>query len=73
MDVSAILMLLVAKFPSVALILAALGALVVFAQAIVLISPSKSDDAVLDKIMAVPVVGALVKALVSFAPIQRKE
>lgn len=60
------------KFPIAALILGILGLLVVVAQAVVLMTPSKADDAILEKIEKNSIGGFLLKVLVSFAPFQKK-
>ncbi len=72
MDVSAILSLLAVKFPIVALVLGVLGVLVVAGQAIVVITPSKSDDEFWDRLKKIPVLGLIIAAVADFAPIQRK-
>lgn len=68
----ALLQMLVVQFPLVGLILALLGALVVIGQAVVVMTPSTDDDVAWEKIKAMPLIGALIAALVSFAPIQKK-
>lgn len=72
MDVSAILTMLAVKFPIVALVLGVLGILVVAGQAIVVLTPSKSDDAAWEKIKAMPILGMLIAAIAEFAPIHKK-
>jgi hypothetical protein len=72
MDMEVILQMIVAKVPVAGAVLMALGGLVVVAQVYIALSPSKDDDALLQKAEGVPVLGALLKALKSFAPIQRK-
>lgn len=67
-----VIQFLVVQFPVLGLILAGLGALVVTGQAIVLITPSKADDAAWEKLKAIPLVGQIVSVLVNFAPIQKK-
>lgn len=68
----AMLSMLVGMHPAMAIVLAALGALVVVGQAYVAITPSQDDDAWYAKLEEKPVVGALLKAVKAFAPIQRK-
>ena len=58
--------------PYAALGLALTGTAVVVAQAYVALTPTKSDDAWYAKVEALPVVGGFVRALVTFAPVQRK-
>lgn len=72
MDLSAIVTLLAAKFPIIALILGILGALVIAGQAIVVMTPSKMDDEAWDKLKAIPAVGSVLSVLALFAPIQKK-
>lgn len=72
MDVSAILLLLAGKFPIVALVLGVLGVLVVAGQAVVILTPTKSDDEAWAKIKAVPLLGVLIAAIAEFAPLQKK-
>lgn len=58
--------------PTIPLVLAALGGLVILGQAYVAITPTQSDDAWFAKLEAAPLVGPVLVALKSFAPIQRK-
>jgi len=60
------------KFPIVALVLGVLGCLVIVAQAVVIMTPSKKDDEMLDAVQKSSIGGLLLKALVAFAPIQKK-
>lgn len=63
---------LVAKVPVLGMVLMALGALVVLGQVIVALTPSQADDEAVAKVFAIPVLGAILKAIASFAPIQKK-
>lgn len=63
---------IISQFPIVGHVLMGLGGLVVLGQVIVAITPSKSDDAFLAKLQEKPIIGHLLKALMSFAPIQKK-
>lgn len=72
MDIGSILVLLAGKFPLVALILMALGAVVVLAQVIIPLTPSTADDEAWAKILNVPILGKILLAFVAFAPIQKK-
>jgi hypothetical protein len=67
-----ILMFLVAKFPVLSLVLGVLGTLVVVGQAVVVMTPSKADDAAWEKIKAIPFLGKFVEALTAFAFVQKK-
>jgi len=53
-------------------IASALGGLVVIGQAVVTITPSTADDAAWEKLMSIPILGGILKAIASFAPIQKK-
>ena len=72
MDIEAILMLVVGKFPIAAALAMVLGTLVVLAQVIIPLTPSKADDHAWEKLKGVPVLGSLLAALVKFAVIQKK-
>jgi len=72
MDVSVILALLVDKFPIAGLVLGGLGALVVLGAAVVALTPSKSDDAAYEKVMGIPILGPILKAIAAFSPIAKK-
>ena len=67
-----LLVMLAGLHPTVPLVLAMLGGMVVLGQAYVAITPSQDDDAWYAKLEAKPIIGALLKAIKSFAPIQRK-
>lgn len=72
MEYSEIIAMLAGKYPMIGLGLMALGALVVVGQAIVVMTPSKSDDAYLEGLMGKPFIGKILAALAAFAPIQKK-
>ena len=72
MDLGSLLPWLASLHPIVPVVLAALGCLVVLGQTVVALTPSAADDALASKLEALPLVGPLLKALASFAPIQRK-
>jgi hypothetical protein len=63
---------LVGLSPIAALIIGILGTLVVIAQVVITVTPSKSDDAAWDKIKSIPVLGSVLSILTSFAVIQKK-
>lgn len=63
---------LIEQFPIVGTILAALGALVVIGQLVILLTPSKEDDKKLESIMKKPFYGMILDFLISFAPITKK-
>lgn len=50
-----------------------LGALVVMAMTYVAVTPSKEDDAMINKLYSMPLVGAILNLFVAFSPIQKKE
>ena len=64
---------LVEKAPIVGIILAVLGTLLVVAQLVVVLTPTKKDDEVVAKAEGNAVVSALLTLLKSFALIQKKE
>lgn len=68
----AVLVVLAGLHPAVAWVLMGLGALVVIGMAVVAITPSQADDAWVEKVKSVPVLGQLLLALQSFSPIQKK-
>lgn len=71
-QILAVVLKLVSVSPLVALIVGVLGTLVVIAQVIIPLTPSKSDDAAWEKIKGIPVLGAALSALTKFAVIQKK-
>lgn len=71
MDLMPIIQGLMAKFPALSMILVVLGSLVVLAQVLIPLTPSKADDAAWAKINSIPVIGSLIKILLSFAPIKK--
>ncbi len=71
-QVLAIVNKLVGLSPVVALIFGILGTLVVVAQIVVGLTPSKADDDAWDKIKKIPVLGYLLSILTNFAVIQKK-
>lgn len=73
MDVGAILDTLVGLVPVLKTVLVVLGSLVVVATVLVKITPSQEDDALLVKLKAVPILGALLTALEKFSVLSRKE
>jgi len=72
MDMGIILSWLSALNPIVNIVLVVLGSLVVLGGAYVKLTPSQADDAWFDKLEAVPVLGAILKGLMAFSPVQRK-
>lgn len=72
MDYEVILMFLSGLTPWVKYILISIGGLVIVAQGVVLITPSPLDNAFVDKILNIPVLGGLLKALGKMAPIKKK-
>lgn len=71
-DWGLILSYLAATWPFIQPALIWLGLLVVAGQVVVLLTPTKKDDAAWAKLHAIPVLGRLLAALAAFAPIQRK-
>lgn len=72
MDFSIIIPWLTSLHPLVPVVLAVLGSLSVLGAAYVKLTPSTADDAWYAKLEAIPMVGSLLKVLVSFSPISRK-
>lgn len=68
----AVLQVLAGLHPVVGYILMGLGALVVIGLGVVAITPSQEDDAFVEKMKAIPVLGQLLLALQNFSPIQKK-
>lgn len=64
---------LLAKYPEVLMGLVIIGTLMVFAQAVVLITPSKSDDEKLSKLLLNPLFKKIWDFAISFAPIQKSK
>lgn len=73
MDIELILSGLASKSEIGLYVLSALGALVVLGGVYVKLTPSKKDDDALAKLEASPVLGLLLRVLVRFSPIARKE
>lgn len=67
-----VVMKLVGFSPVVALIVGILGTLVVIAQVIIPLTPTKKDDEAWEKIKGIPVLGQLLSILTNFAVIQKK-
>ena len=66
------LVILAGLHPAIPLVLAGLGGLVILGQAYVALTPTQDDDAWFAKLEAMPMLGQILKAVKSFAPIQRK-
>lgn len=71
-DFGVIIAFLIAKFSFLMPGLAYLGGLIVVAQIVVLMTPTKKDDAAWAKIQAVPVLGRLLIALEALSPWRKK-
>lgn len=54
-------------------VLAAMGAMVILGRAYVAMTPTKSDDEWLQQMEAKPVIGHVLKLLVYFSPVARKD
>ena len=68
-----LVMSLVDKYPIVSTILMVLGSLVVLAQIIVPLTPTKKDDKILEDIKGKPWLKSLLDFFVSFAVFQKKD
>lgn len=73
MDFKAILEMGMKALPWLSYVLMGLGSLVLLGYAYVKATPTQDDDAWYAKVEAMAVVGPLMKALVSFSPLQRKD
>lgn len=69
---SGILAPLMIKYKWVSIVLAVLGTLVIVGQGIVIITPTKKDDAIMAKIKAIPVIGDLLIFIERFAIFKKK-
>lgn len=74
MDLGQIVAWINAHVPApVLLVLGCLGMLVAVGTAVIGMTPSKNDDAWLAKLYDVPVLGFVLKLLVAFSPLDKKE
>jgi len=73
MELEPIVQWLAGLHPVVHVVLVVLGSLVVLGGVYVKLTPTQSDDAWFAKLEAIPVLGALLRALVKFSPVARKE
>lgn len=64
---------LLVKYPILVSILAIGGTLVVSATAYVALTPTKSDDAFVEKIKAMPIVGLLISYFEAHSLVERKK
>lgn len=72
MDISSFLLAFVQSHLWVSIGLMALGCMVVLAQAIVPLTPTKSDDAILEAVEKNSMGKAILNFVLAFAPIQKK-
>lgn len=70
--INPILEMLAKKYPLAVTIFSSLGALMIVAQAVVIITPGKSDDRKLEELKKKKIVKTLLDFLKNFAPIQKK-
>lgn len=73
MEGDLILNFLVSLHPTVRLVLEWVALVAVVLVGVVALSPWKGDDAALEQVKKMPVVGALVAALLKFSPIKPKD
>jgi hypothetical protein len=71
-DIGALLTMLVGQFPFLAGVFFCLGLLIVVGRVLVAWTPTLKDDGFLAMIMAIPFVGPIINALVSFSPVEPK-
>lgn len=69
---SGVLDLLEKAVPVLHYVFEALGLIAVVIMVVIKATPSKADDAVLESIKSIPIVGGLLAALVGKAPVQEK-
>jgi amino acid permease len=62
-----------AQYPVVGKLLMLLGCFVVLGQVWVAATPDPSDNEKFEKLYGLPIIGGFIKALASFAPIQKKD
>lgn len=72
MDFEVLFNIVLGAVPALKIVLEILGALVIVGFTIVKLSPTKEDDAKVDALLAKPIIGPLLSALIKFSPIQRK-
>lgn len=72
MDISILFNYLAGLNPVIPIGLGIAGGIVMLAQGVVLLTPSKKDDEAWAKIKAVPILGAALDALTAFAPFKKK-
>jgi hypothetical protein len=63
---------LIIQYPVAMKIASILGLIMVVAQAVVLLTPSKKDNEFIAKVFAVPMLGAALKHLIKYAPFNEK-
>lgn len=73
MELGALLDMLVGAIPVARVVLEVLGSLVVIGTIVVSLTPSQDDDAVLERLKAVPILGSLILAVERFSIVVRKE
>lgn len=64
---------LVEQWPIAGTVLMVLGGLVVIAQFVIMITPTKKDDEKLESLMKKPFYKLIVDVLISFAPFSKKD
>ncbi len=72
MDFAALFAVLCGEVGWLPAVLGWLGLVVVTAQSVVVLTPTKKDNKFVAKLFEVPVLGMLLKALASFAPVLKK-
>lgn len=71
--VNMVLKFVTENFSIAGLILGALAGLIVLGRTYIAMSPSKSDDAWLQKMESKPYIGMALRVLAAFSPVQRKD
>lgn len=62
---------LIKQYPIIIIILSAIGGLVALCQSIILLTPSKDDDLWWDQQLNKPMIGPVLKFILSFSPYKK--
>lgn len=72
MDLEILMQTLANKYPWLLLVLSLIGTIVVFATAIIKITPSKKDDEILEGLLGKPLIQKILEVLEKFSLIKLK-
>ena len=73
MSLQDVIAYLMGAHPIAFYIVSGLGGLIVVAEVVVILTPSKDDDLVWGRIKSIPILGSVISALAELAPIKKKE